>query len=70
MDQASATEIRGPSVPESNAPLLELEINWSQLTRLMKEKESNGSNEMTRYLLGWENPEGWFSEEQLAGVGF
>lgn len=47
-----------------------LDINWSNLTRSMKEKESKGNNEMTRHLLGWDSPDGWFTAEQLTEVGY
>lgn len=50
--------------------MFHLKTNWSKLQNSMKEKESKGHSEMTRHLLGWENPDGWFTTEQLAKIGY
>lgn len=50
--------------------MLHLEINWSNLERSMNKKEFSGQDPMARHLFGWDNPEGWFSAEQLAQIGY
>lgn len=47
-----------------------LQTNWSKLEKSMREKESKGHSEMTGHLLGWKNPEEWFTREQLAEIGY
>ncbi len=50
--------------------MLHLSFNDSALKTAINEKSSKGSMPLNRNLVGWDRPDGWFSEAALAELGY